>query len=78
MCRHAGPGDSFVLVHALVNWFDREPRIVLKDMLQWDPAVDVLLNRLPNRFITPHRGQRLASRSTSATSPSASTRTTPS
>jgi 1-acyl-sn-glycerol-3-phosphate acyltransferase len=54
VCRHAGPGDSFVLVHALVNWFDREPRIVLKDQLQWDPAVDVLLNRLPSRFITPH------------------------
>jgi 1-acyl-sn-glycerol-3-phosphate acyltransferase len=54
VCRHAGPGDSFVLVHALVNWFDREPRIVLKDTLQWDPAVDVLLNRLPSRFITPH------------------------
>lgn len=55
VCRHAGPGDSFVLVHALVNWFDREPRIVLKDSLQWDPAVDVLLNRLPNRFIAPQR-----------------------
>ncbi len=51
--RHAGPGDSFVLVHALVNWFAREPRIVLKDSLQWDPAVDVLLNRLPNRFVAP-------------------------
>lgn len=55
VCRHAGPGDSFVLVHALVNWFDREPRIVLKDALQWDPAIDVLLNRLPTRFLTPHR-----------------------
>jgi 1-acyl-sn-glycerol-3-phosphate acyltransferase len=51
--RHAGPGDSFVLIHALVNWFDREPRIVLKSALQWDPTVDVLLNRLPNRFISP-------------------------
>jgi 1-acyl-sn-glycerol-3-phosphate acyltransferase len=49
--RHAGPGDSFLLVHALVNWYDREPRIVLKDTLQWDPAIDVMLNRLPNRFI---------------------------
>ena len=28
---------------------------MLKDSLQWDPAVDVLLNRLPNRFIAPHR-----------------------
>ncbi|MEV4542814.1 1-acyl-sn-glycerol-3-phosphate acyltransferase [Micromonospora echinaurantiaca] len=53
LCRHAGPGDSFILIHALVNWFRREPRIVLKDSLQWDPAIDVLLNRLPNRFIAP-------------------------
>ncbi|MBL7255077.1 1-acyl-sn-glycerol-3-phosphate acyltransferase [Paractinoplanes lichenicola] len=53
--RHAGPGDSFILIHALTNWFQREPRIVLKATLQWDPAVDVLLNRLPNRFITPGR-----------------------
>ncbi|MPV37240.1 1-acyl-sn-glycerol-3-phosphate acyltransferase [Georgenia subflava] len=51
--RHAGPGDSLILIHALTNWFDREPRIVLKDTLQWDPAVDVMLNRLPNRFIAP-------------------------
>ncbi len=56
--RHAGPGDSFVLIHALVNWFEREPRIVLKATLQWDPAVDVLLNRLPSRFITPGRAGR--------------------
>ncbi|GLY03529.1 MULTISPECIES: 1-acyl-sn-glycerol-3-phosphate acyltransferase [Actinoplanes] len=53
--RHAGPGDSFTLIHSLVNWFEREPRIVLKAALQWDPAVDVLLNRLPNRFISPGR-----------------------
>ncbi|BCL13727.1 1-acyl-sn-glycerol-3-phosphate acyltransferase [Micromonospora sagamiensis] len=53
LCRHAGPGDSFILIHALVNWFYREPRIVLKDTLQWDPAIDVLLNRLPTRFLAP-------------------------
>ncbi|GAA2023396.1 hypothetical protein GCM10009819_02660 [Agromyces tropicus] len=51
--RHAGPGDSFILIHAVLNWFDRSPRIVLKDTLQWDPAIDVVLNRLPNRFIAP-------------------------
>lgn len=49
--RHAGPGDSFLLVHALMQWYDREPRIVLKDTLQWDPAIDIVLNRLPSRFI---------------------------
>jgi 1-acyl-sn-glycerol-3-phosphate acyltransferase len=52
-CRHAGPGDSFILTHALINWYAREPRIVLKSTLQWDPAIDVLLNRLPSRFIAP-------------------------
>lgn len=61
VCRHAGPGDSFILIHALVNWYAREPRIVLKDTLQWDPAIDVLLNRLPSRFIAPagDRGRAL-------------------
>jgi 1-acyl-sn-glycerol-3-phosphate acyltransferase len=62
-CRHAGPGDSFIITHALVNWYDREPRIVLKHTLQWDPAIDILLNRLPNRFLTPssrHPGNRSA------------------
>jgi 1-acyl-sn-glycerol-3-phosphate acyltransferase len=58
LCRHAGPGDSFLLAHALINWYDREPRIVLKDTLQWDPAIDVLLNRLPSTFIAPARERR--------------------
>jgi 1-acyl-sn-glycerol-3-phosphate acyltransferase len=51
-CRHAGPGDSFLLMHALVNWYAREPRIVLAATLQWDPALDVVLNRLPSRFVS--------------------------
>lgn len=55
-CRHAGPGDSFVLIHTLMAWYDREPRVVLKDTLAWDPAIDVLLNRIPARFITPNPG----------------------
>ncbi|MEN3359199.1 MAG: hypothetical protein V7637_3181 [Mycobacteriales bacterium] len=57
-CRHAGPGDSLLLIHALVNWYGREPRIVLKATLQWDPALDVLLNRLPTTFIAADRGRR--------------------
>ena len=60
-CRHAGPGDSFTLMYALMHWYGREPRVVLKDTLAWDPAIDVLLNRLPNRFVSgrPQRGQDL-------------------
>ena len=56
LSRHAGPGDSFLLAHALITWYDREPRIVLKDTLLWDPTIDVLLNRLPNRFLAPGGG----------------------
>ncbi len=63
-CRHAGPGDSFLLVHALLSWYDREPRIVLKDTLQWDPVIDILLGRLPNRFIRPGRGRTVDGDST--------------
>jgi 1-acyl-sn-glycerol-3-phosphate acyltransferase len=54
LCRHAGPGDSVLLVRTLVSLAHLRPRIVLKDALQLDPTVDLLLNRLPNRFITPH------------------------
>ena len=53
LCRHAGPGDSVLLVRTLMSLGRLRPRIVLKDALQLDPTVDVLLNRLPNRFITP-------------------------
>jgi 1-acyl-sn-glycerol-3-phosphate acyltransferase len=52
-CRHAGPGDSFTLMYALMHWYGREPRVVLKDTLAWDPAIDVILHRLPSRFISP-------------------------
>ena len=54
MCRHAGPGDSFVLMYALLHWYHREPRVVLKNTLAWDPAIDVILNRVPARFISPN------------------------
>ena len=60
-CRHAGPGDSFILMYALMHWYGREPRVVLKEMLAWDPALGVLLTRLPSRFISanPGRGRDL-------------------
>ena len=51
-CRHAGPGDSFTLMYALMHWYGREPRVVLKESLAWDPALGVLLTRLPSRFIS--------------------------
>jgi 1-acyl-sn-glycerol-3-phosphate acyltransferase len=60
-CRHAGPGDSFTLIHALMDWYDREPRVVLKNTMAWDPMIDVVLHRIPARFIStqPQRGHDL-------------------
>ncbi|MGH8907072.1 MAG: 1-acyl-sn-glycerol-3-phosphate acyltransferase [Egibacteraceae bacterium] len=52
LSRHAGPGDSLLLVHELVKVHRRQPRIVLKDILQLDPTLDVLVNRLPSQFVS--------------------------
>jgi 1-acyl-sn-glycerol-3-phosphate acyltransferase len=51
LSRHAGPGDSFLIVHYLLNVYGRRPRIVMKDQLLLDPAIDVVLGRLPNAFV---------------------------
>ncbi len=56
MSRHAGPGDSMMLMDALCNAFNRQPRIVLKEFMQWDPAIDVILNRLPSTFVPAVKG----------------------
>ena len=56
LSRHAGPGDSLLLVRTLMRRdHDRRPRIVLKDVLKLDPLLDVYLSRLPNAFLTPGR-----------------------
>jgi 1-acyl-sn-glycerol-3-phosphate acyltransferase len=56
LSRHAGPGDSFLLVHELLSRYRRRPRIVMKAALQFDPGLDVLINRLPNAFVPRGRG----------------------
>ncbi|MCW2665550.1 MAG: phospholipid/glycerol acyltransferase [Frankiales bacterium] len=54
LSRHAGPGDSLLLVHTLLDRDHlRRPRIVLKDLLRWDPLIDVYLTRLPSSFLPP-------------------------
>src|SRR5262245_33533209 len=55
LSRHAGPGDSFLLVHQLLSVYRRKPRIVMKAALQFDPSIDVVINRLPHAFVHPHR-----------------------
>jgi 1-acyl-sn-glycerol-3-phosphate acyltransferase len=61
LARHAGPGDSLLLVRTLMDRDHlRRPRIVLKDTLQLDPLLDVYLNRLPNAFLTAGRSDLAA------------------
>lgn len=51
--RHAGAGDSFLLVDAIANGAQpRRPLIVLKDLLQLDPVIDVMLHRVGASFVT--------------------------
>ncbi len=56
--RHAGPGNSMLLVGTILVGFRRRPRIVMLAKLQWEPLFDVMLNRLPNRFIQHDKSKR--------------------
>jgi 1-acyl-sn-glycerol-3-phosphate acyltransferase len=56
LARHAGPGDSFSLVHLLISRYGRIPRVVLKRALQWDPGLDVVLTRLRCYFLPSKSG----------------------
>jgi 1-acyl-sn-glycerol-3-phosphate acyltransferase len=51
LSRHAGPGDSLLVVHHLLTVCGRRPRVVMKATLQLDPSLDVVANRLPNAFL---------------------------
>ena len=52
-----------------MHWYDREPRVVLKDTLAWDPAIDVLLHRIPAGSSRPTRRRARTSRTRSPSWP---------
>ena len=56
LSRHAGPGDSFLIVTFLLTQYRRQPAIVMKGALQFDPVLDVVINRLPHAFVWPGKG----------------------
>jgi 1-acyl-sn-glycerol-3-phosphate acyltransferase len=56
LARHAGPGDSFALVWLILAHWNRTPRVVLKDVLLWDPGLDVMLTRLSGCFLPSRSG----------------------
>lgn len=55
LARHGGIGDSFALVWLLVARYGKRPRVVLKQILIWEPLIDVALSRLGACFIPPSR-----------------------
>ncbi|MCE5290504.1 MAG: 1-acyl-sn-glycerol-3-phosphate acyltransferase [Nocardiaceae bacterium] len=56
LARHAGPGDSFAIAYLLMSRYRRRPRIVLNDVLQLDPGLDMLLNRMSSCFLHSRTG----------------------
>ncbi|MEU6772200.1 1-acyl-sn-glycerol-3-phosphate acyltransferase [Streptomyces sp. NPDC046759] len=55
--RHAGVGDSFLLLQILLSQTGLRPHTVLKRALRADPALDVLIGRLPHCFLPPFGGR---------------------
>ena len=56
LSRHAGEGDTLLVIHHLLCRYERRPRIVMHERLRLDPLIDVLGTRLPNRFVDPRGG----------------------
>jgi 1-acyl-sn-glycerol-3-phosphate acyltransferase len=56
LSRHAGEGDSILVLHALLCRYGRHPRVVLHEALRLDPLLDVLGQRLSYRFVDPRGG----------------------
>ncbi|WP_308012322.1 1-acyl-sn-glycerol-3-phosphate acyltransferase [Actinacidiphila acidipaludis] len=56
LMRHAGLGDSFLLLQILLAQAQLRPFTVLKGLLRLDPCLDVLLGRVPHCFLPPARG----------------------
>jgi 1-acyl-sn-glycerol-3-phosphate acyltransferase len=57
LARHAGPGDSFLLLHLLLAEAGLLPHTVLRRALRFDPCLDVIMGRLPHCFLPPRRGR---------------------
>ena len=49
--RHAGPGDTILVIDRLFTRFDRLPSVVFKQSVAWDPCIDVIGHRLPHAVL---------------------------
>ncbi len=49
--RHAGPGDTVLLVDQLLTRYHRAPSVVFKETLTIDPCVDLIGHRMPHAVL---------------------------
>jgi len=56
LSRHAGEGETLLVIHELLDRHSRGPRVVLHERFRLDPMIDSLGERLPNRFVDPRGG----------------------
>jgi 1-acyl-sn-glycerol-3-phosphate acyltransferase len=49
--RHAGPGDTILLIDRLLTRYGRSPSVVFKESLAIDPCVDIIAHRLPHAVL---------------------------
>lgn len=49
--RHAGPGDTLLIIDELMSRYDRRPNVVFKEAIALDPCVDLLAHRLPHAML---------------------------
>lgn len=49
--RHAGPGDTILLIDRLLTRYERSPSVVFKESVAIDPCVDIIAHRLPHAML---------------------------
>jgi len=49
--RHAGPGDTILLIDQLLTHYERAPSVVFKESVAIDPCVDIIAHRLPHAVL---------------------------
>lgn len=52
LCRHAGPGDAFLIARIVVRDGGRRPQMVGAAKLQWDPFLDIIGERLGFHYMS--------------------------
>ncbi len=60
--RHAGPGDTVLLVDQLMSRYRRFPSVVFKQTLAIDPSVDLIGHRLPHAVLDTARPEQCEAR----------------